>query len=142
MFKSEREYFRLGAESYSSLGRGGKKEVNSVVALPSLLNVFAWRQVSSARLYRLISLYVSCYDCSKDDGELCEWRLKCDIEDGNGFCYENQTLKLEFICEPIEEGSRRRRAAQECGEVADVPGETCTCGAGEVILDGECQDEC
>ena len=42
MFKSERAYFRLGAESYSSLERvGKKKEENSVVALRSLLNVFA-----------------------------------------------------------------------------------------------------
>ena len=53
MFKSGREYFRLGADSYSSLGRVVKKE-NSVVALRSLLNVFACGKVSSPRLYRLI----------------------------------------------------------------------------------------
>ena len=51
--KSGREYFRLGAESFSSLERIGKKEENSVVALRSLLNVFAGGQVSSPRLYRL-----------------------------------------------------------------------------------------
>ena len=49
MSKSGREYFRLGAESYSSLGRVGKKEK---IACP-LLDVFACGQVSSPRLYRL-----------------------------------------------------------------------------------------
>ena len=44
-----REYFRLGAESYSSLGRVGKKKK---IACP-LLEVFACGQVSSPRLYRL-----------------------------------------------------------------------------------------
>ena len=47
--QSEREYFRLGAESYSSLGRVGKKKK---IACP-LLDVFACGQVSSPRLYRL-----------------------------------------------------------------------------------------
>ena len=55
MFECERVYFRLGAESYSSLGRVGKKEEKNVVALRSLLNVFACGQVSSPRLYRLIT---------------------------------------------------------------------------------------
>ena len=41
--------FRLGAESYSSLGRVGKKKK---IACP-LLDVFACGQVSSPRLYRL-----------------------------------------------------------------------------------------
>ena len=63
-FKSGREYFRLGAESYSSLRRVVKKEENSVVALRSLLNVFACGQVSSPRLYRLIhdqnNVYIFC----------------------------------------------------------------------------------
>ena len=49
MSKSGRESFRLGAESYSSLGRVGKKEK---IACP-LLDVFACGQVSSPRLYRL-----------------------------------------------------------------------------------------
>ena len=48
--KSGREYFRLGAESYSSLGRFGKKKKK--IACP-LLNVFACGQVLSPRLYRL-----------------------------------------------------------------------------------------
>ena len=52
MSKSGREYFRLGVESYSSLGRVGKKEKK--IACP-LLDVFAWGQVSSPRLYRLIT---------------------------------------------------------------------------------------
>ena len=43
--------FRLGAESYSSLGPVGKKEKK--IACP-LLDVFACGQVSSPRLYRLI----------------------------------------------------------------------------------------
>ena len=51
--KSGRENFRLGAESYSSLGRVEKKRKNSVVALRSLLDVFACGQVLSPRLYRL-----------------------------------------------------------------------------------------
>ena len=41
MSKSGREYFRLGAESYSSLGRAGKKEK---IACP-LFEVFACGQV-------------------------------------------------------------------------------------------------
>ena len=44
--------FSTRRESYSSLGRVGKKE-NRVVAQRSLLNVFACGQVSSPRLYRL-----------------------------------------------------------------------------------------
>ena len=52
MSKSGREYFRLDAESYSSLGRVGKKEKK--IACP-LLDVFACGQVSSPRLYRLIT---------------------------------------------------------------------------------------
>ena len=45
----KREYFRLGAESYSSLERVGRKERK--IACP-LLDVFACGQVSSPRLYR------------------------------------------------------------------------------------------
>ena len=45
MFKSGREYFRSDASE--------KREENSVVALRSLLNIFACEQVSSTRLYRL-----------------------------------------------------------------------------------------
>ena len=50
MSKSGREYFRLGAKSYSSVGRVAKKEM--IIACP-LLDVFACGQVSSPRLYRL-----------------------------------------------------------------------------------------
>ena len=49
MSKSGREYFRRGAESYSSLGRVGKKKKK--IACP-LLDVFACGQVSSPGLYR------------------------------------------------------------------------------------------
>ena len=45
-----REYFRLGAESYSSLGRVRKKEKK--IARP-LLDVVACGQVSGPRLYPL-----------------------------------------------------------------------------------------
>ena len=48
---SGREYFRLGAESYSSLGRVGKKDKK--IACP-LLAKFACGQVSSPRLYSVI----------------------------------------------------------------------------------------
>ena len=48
--KSEREYFRGGAESYSSLGRVEKKRKKN---LRPLLAKFACGQVSSPRLYRL-----------------------------------------------------------------------------------------
>ena len=44
------KYFRLGAESYSSLGRVGKKKKKIAC---SLLDVFACGDVSSRRLYRL-----------------------------------------------------------------------------------------
>ena len=54
MSESGREYFRLGTDSYSSLGRVGKKEKK--IACP-LLEVFACGQVSSPRLYRLSSCY-------------------------------------------------------------------------------------
>ena len=50
MFKSGHEYFRLGAESYLSLGRVGKKEKK--ISCP-LLAKFACGQVSKSRLYRL-----------------------------------------------------------------------------------------
>ena len=46
----EREYFRLGAESYSSFERVGKKKKKK--ACP-LLDVFDCGQVSNPRLYRL-----------------------------------------------------------------------------------------
>ena len=52
MFKSEREYFRLGARTRR------KKEENSVVALRLLLNVFACGQVSSPRMYRLTLIFL------------------------------------------------------------------------------------
>ena len=51
--KSGREYFRLGAESYLSLGRVGKKEKKIAC---SLLDVFVSGQVSSRRLYRLTGI--------------------------------------------------------------------------------------
>ena len=51
MLKSGREYFRLGAESYSSLGRVAKKKEKKIAC--TLLDVFACGQVSSPRLYRL-----------------------------------------------------------------------------------------
>ena len=50
MSKSGREYFRLGAESYSSLGRVGKKRRK--YSRP-LLAKFSCGQLSSPRLYRL-----------------------------------------------------------------------------------------
>ena len=49
IFKSEREYFRLGAESYSSLGHVGKKRKRKYSR--PLLAKFACGQVSSPRLY-------------------------------------------------------------------------------------------
>ena len=52
MSKTGREYFRLDAESYSLLGRVGKKRRK--YSRP-LLDVFACGQVSSPRLYRLTS---------------------------------------------------------------------------------------
>ena len=55
MSKSGREYFRLGSESYSSLGSVGKKEKK--IACP-LLDVFACGQVSSRRRYRLKSYMI------------------------------------------------------------------------------------
>ena len=48
--KVDASIFRLGAESYSSLGRVGKKEKR--IACP-LLDVLACGQVSTPRLYRL-----------------------------------------------------------------------------------------
>ena len=55
MSKNGREYFRLGAESYSSLGRVGKKRRKY---LRQLWCEFAYEQVSSPRSYRLkISIY-------------------------------------------------------------------------------------
>ena len=47
--KVDASIFRLGAESYSSLGRAGKTEENSM----DILAKFSSGQVSSPRLYRL-----------------------------------------------------------------------------------------
>ena len=76
--KSGLEYFRLGAESCSSLGRVGKKKKK---ACP-LLDVFACGQVSSPRLYR--------------SAKLVKWGLKFFK-----FCRFSEDLQKSIILESV-----------------------------------------
>ena len=71
-------HFRLGAESYSSLGRVGEKQKK--IACPFLAK-FDCGQVSSTRLYRLIRpLFVSIWQSTP--------MLVEEICEGNSLQYE------------------------------------------------------